>query len=345
MLSYTHLFSKCCVTSTVKLLFIAVEAALLRSAQLLEKVTKDNNPVSKAASDISSISTDVLLLESRLSINSSKFIEKPPGHIYSYRTPRNRQHLQNHNFSPPQSPISYSRERKRHSSLDLLCPRYSNGSSPSLSQASDSVINRCRSVSPAVRNPSLPLPAGLKYLDPKSAVPSWVKDEHSSDISDSAWTSKTLQSAENNEQCKLVPNWVKQMSNGSGVEPTEHFHADTSNTSKNHLHPSNLTQSMLRTPHKHFTLSDNYYSVKQPKHSTPVHHSLKTLDKFYQHPQVSLVARSDPLTSVGMSVVGAGEAKASVSSPSSIDTLALLTGTIGIDSSHRNKDVQTGRFL
>ncbi|KAI8793385.1 uncharacterized protein LOC106078520 [Biomphalaria glabrata] len=170
-----------------------VEAALLRSAKLLEKVGQDNkqSPQTTASSEISNVSTELLLANS--SFYQSNNLELPENHNkhnYSYHVKKSQPRLLSTNTH---APISYtnlyrSRERKKRSSIGALLSslQRSNSLSSALSKQQNKTISegslRCRSASPAPTRETITLH--------KSIVPSWIKEENTSDISDSIWQPK-----------------------------------------------------------------------------------------------------------------------------------------------------------
>ncbi|CAL1537289.1 unnamed protein product [Lymnaea stagnalis] len=286
-----------------------VEAALIRSAKLLEKVTR-GEPATHTGSCASSVATDILLLDS--ATNSSNVEEKPTGHIYSYHTPRPQGHTFAHSLHVSGSQISHDQSRGRrkqlinHTSIPVshqLPPQGKRSISSSSVQStrglkSSDILQqfRSRSLSPGVkRNDFSPFVADMtEQLNSvgRTFVPSWIGEENVSEISDSLWTLKTPEEV-TTDRAKKVPSWIREVdgsdgsetdlvinsaseisSSGAGQHRTNGNAGNMTGDSRPGLHFSDLVTSSLNTPKNYrLTSEGNIKSTKRLPlhHSTPLH--------------------------------------------------------------------------
>ncbi|XP_035828783.1 uncharacterized protein LOC101849746 isoform X2 [Aplysia californica] len=245
-----------------------VEAALTRSAQLLERVTRENMAAARKGiengSEISStdIPTEILLSDSSLSLNGSELDaeEKPSRPTYSPHKPRPPRPSSNSSLLSQSlcAPVSYrtphqSRARTRRPSIDSLLPppshntssrlkRSSSSSSASLSNQSDptDILRRIRSrsVSPGQRQrlAAGSAPDWVEQLDcsVKKSVPSWVGELSPSEASESLWAHEVLLQNKDNKRPNGVPSWIHE------VEKSDITVDDVSNVTGKFRSPSVL---------------------------------------------------------------------------------------------------------
>lgn len=181
-----------------------VEAALLRSAKLLEKVTKEDIPPIRT----STIERKTSGNDSLAHLGCPVAEQKPSGHVYSYHSSRHRKTQNPSSMKSLHLLSTQSGELRKCSSTDNLLlashrlpPRHRhsfNSSSASISHHSDPTGApgnlRTRSLSPALRNMAghLPTTSGLleqQHQSLRKPVPSWVQDLSPSEVTDSLWKS------------------------------------------------------------------------------------------------------------------------------------------------------------
>ncbi|KAH9520219.1 hypothetical protein Btru_060296 [Bulinus truncatus] len=347
-----------------------VEAALLRTAKLLEKVSEDNlRSPQKVSSDISDVPTDILISNSF--IQQQNNLENQTKHIYSYHTKRS----QNHKSSgKSHAPISYtncrqSRDRKKSSLNGKLFTSVQKNSSDlkrahslsrSLSKQHNPIVHeeflRSRSASPGLRTSQFVTDTEVteKYKSPQysNSVPSWVREENFSEISDSIWQSKSH---------KALNSCDVQNSTTMGVDPHlstySHSHLNISASTaytpsldsrgSHHDHRS-LTKEPVQhsTPLSYMTKNSMTKHLQNSKHMLSDFHTDEFLDSITLPQATDLKKSLEDLAISSENYLHLRSVSSSSSSDSSLDTLTLLAGRtkphVTVNSSHL--DVPTVNF-